>query len=801
MSYSAVPTHNYDQQDISQPAPTFAAPEDTQYSHEKSQILVHQHSDDSIPGIGAFTHGDSNPKNRRGFWKTIRWIFYQIVSFLWIAPIVALLYLNMTGYVMGASAWCPFGHCRPYQYGGTKDTFTQLSRFDHNSHNLLGALQFAAKALEVWFILVASAFVFRITMIMVHMPDGLPLGYLFRPSEYSEVTSLLDRELYTTVLRMPRGSRKHTKKIVAAFVVLTILLCIICNLMGPAVAVLLIPQLQWIETARVGNQTLAGLNSGSPPGLTGFVFTNLSSYCDAETFSAQNYSCANSDMVDGWVQSYASSQSSLTSIFSVQDDLTISYNKTWITFPSYSNETMYFVPNRQVVQDLSNDGDVLVNIDYDVPGADIDGTYTPYTRTVQTFVNRQGPMLGAIANLFADFNNSNHWWTTVGSEQYLRCYSSYNMSNVPLCWTNADVCSVKQGNYTRCIQTGTGWNETSNKNASFTITPPYNQDYDTTNGTFGPSLDVKIYSSAKVAFLPDGTLPTEFSEECLPRNGSVASGTNCDWTAFFATGDEPNVAGHSQQVTTWEFTSQPQNGTADATVTTLAVDFSVWQALTEYSYDPSYYTNPMQAVDTALLLDKDGEFTNNLTVVPVDPAWSLAAFAVDNEGIMPNDRPVAILMSEYIGLLDPSDPEAHRFDNVSDWIEGPTLMPIIQLVSMIDFNTTVVDTKTLDKNDLEHPLLSRWARTSVWAYSTDSRTSKLGLVVAIMGCVVVLAKVILSLINRKDYPSPLGLLIVAMEHRYSGEFHGVEKEKYATLPFKLDPDSTRAGGYKFGKSF
>lgn len=73
-----------------------------------------------------------------------------------------LLYANLSERDIGAAAWCPPGSCAIISYiMGTSDTTDSLLvRRDKANHNLIGALQFAAKALEVWFVYVATSLVY-----------------------------------------------------------------------------------------------------------------------------------------------------------------------------------------------------------------------------------------------------------------------------------------------------------------------------------------------------------------------------------------------------------------------------------------------------------------------------------------------------------------------------------------------------------------------------------------------------------------------------------------------------------------
>ena len=105
-------------------------------------------------------------------------------------------------------------------------------------------------------------------MIFAGKKEGFPIGYLTRPSEFSEIVSLIDPLLWVTG-PSPFGPRSaETKKVgmrVWFLVLLSVFLCILCNLMGPATAVLVIPSLQWIKTKEVGSRMFTGLNAAGPP--------------------------------------------------------------------------------------------------------------------------------------------------------------------------------------------------------------------------------------------------------------------------------------------------------------------------------------------------------------------------------------------------------------------------------------------------------------------------------------------------------------------------------------------------------
>lgn len=159
-------------------------------------------------------------------------IFTQFFAFLWIVPIAALLYLNISNRILGASAWCPFGNCLPQLFNGDQSNALALAaKYDKETHNLNGALQLVAKALEVWFILIASWLVYLLAVAIAQRSAGLPIGYYTRPVEFADPAGLFDSSLWTTL----RGSkfrgegRAKSKKRIIFFIVLTLLLCIVVS--------------------------------------------------------------------------------------------------------------------------------------------------------------------------------------------------------------------------------------------------------------------------------------------------------------------------------------------------------------------------------------------------------------------------------------------------------------------------------------------------------------------------------------------------------------------------------------------
>jgi hypothetical protein len=85
---------------------------------------------------------------------------------------VTLLIFHFKNHIIGASAWCPTGKCSADPLGHT--AIRRAQALDAYDHNTLGALQFVAKALEVWFVFIASSLVYNVTLMLASSDNGLP---------------------------------------------------------------------------------------------------------------------------------------------------------------------------------------------------------------------------------------------------------------------------------------------------------------------------------------------------------------------------------------------------------------------------------------------------------------------------------------------------------------------------------------------------------------------------------------------------------------------------------------------------
>ena len=739
-------------------------------------------------------------------------IFWQTFALLWLVPIAALLYLNISGYVIGASAWCPAGQCWINAFNFVSAVPQNKMRgFDHESHNLLGGLQFVAKALEVWFGIIAAALIYLVTMRFAGTKEGLPIGYLTRPLEFADVVGLFDKLFWftgPTPFGIKSQGEKRVGRRVWALITLSVFLCILINLMGPATAVLVIPSLQWVTTPQVGNRMFVNLNANSPPkiGLESWTWWD-SANCNEHDFRTHNYSCNLEPLgvaLDTWIDSALAGSGNTGSGYTTQSGLVFSINQTEkvstknsleqfkATSKAHLSDLVYWAPSRQIISNLSVDQNVIAQLsrgfsvnaverqtDNWVYFPDPIDTYVEYNKSLELSIRRNGPIAGAVMNKITRYNDYGRWTVDVDAHRQIRCYTWYDLFFYPLAEGSS------YGNYTKCIRLGKGWSDL-NKKASFSAPGAY----DAVSEKQGPGVDVDIYSSDRAVFLPNGTLPSWLPAACLSdesRNGSLLNQTHCDWKRLFATDPTSPVANRTENVTTIEMNYQDGKSSV-----MLVVDFVSYLAFTTYQLDPFLFSNPASYVQTADLPSYGTSFH-------VDPTWVLTGWSVGEGGSLFANRTSTNLLLDVMGrlLADPYDNVQIGLAEGDYKIDYLSFLPVMQTLSLIDHST--VGTSQTHITDHAHPLLQRNAQMYVWAYSLGSRTSYLGAAVAIAGALVVLWQFVLGFFDRRRYRSPTQLLVACLEHCPRGEFAGKDhdEKEMARVRFHIRDDVSRVGKYSF----
>ncbi|KAL8792222.1 MAG: hypothetical protein Q9195_005178 [Heterodermia aff. obscurata] len=609
---------------------------------------------DALPPTGisgkatAYKEEEIEKPDRRRPKHSWLWILItQFLGALWLAPIIYLLYLNISNYVIGPSAWCPRGHCPADPLAS--DAVGRAQRFDKHDHNTLGALQFVAKALELWFIFVACALLYHITMLLASSESGLPVGLLTSPVEFADPRSLID------TVRSAAGSRHQRSVHISAgakaklsiFIAFVAFMCLIVNIMGPAVAVLVIPTLQWVNLPRNASHTLENFHLGDVPvnrSDGGLIFP----MCSPQNISDRLYSCTDNlyaASLDAFIDNVVASDSQI-----VDYNNNTMYNgispegRVFFTFNVTNNLTQQvaWVPNRQMLREISSDLDLFTDAilaadspnkqyvnepDYilndDQPEASNVTVYTEetvidtptkdfsaYINSLQTILKRQGPIAGALGNVYYPTNAS---LKTIGPDKWVQCFEGYTAYLPGLDAYNDD------DSYTKCLKLGTGWDPTY-EIANFTV---YGEN---------SSALVQVYFSDKATYLAE-ELDSDLLAACR-ISSSLTGPKRCPWDTIF---DDNHLNSSMDALRTNLITVE----------VTMPYDhpdkYFVLEAVT-YVYNATYTLDTSPVSNPNYMVQIDGvpdPSTVGIQPVAVDPDWLLAAWSVNYDGALYSNRSVA----------------------------------------------------------------------------------------------------------------------------------------------------------------
>ena len=211
-------------------------------------------------------------------------------------------------------------------------------------------------------------------MKMAASKEGLPIGCLARPIEFADPITLTDPLLWTTgppaySRQDRRASEKKLGRRVGALLALSVFLCLLCNLMGPATAVLVIPTLQWVDTPKVGDRQFTALNSAQPPLLdwnAWFYWNTLG--CSDDDLRTARFVCSYErfgSSLDAWLAGYVATSDVTAAngyinvnVPATQDLLTFAANATLMPTEArgpagFIPDIAFWSPSRQIVSNLS----------------------------------------------------------------------------------------------------------------------------------------------------------------------------------------------------------------------------------------------------------------------------------------------------------------------------------------------------------------------------------------------------------------------------------------------------------------
>ena len=630
-----------------------------------------------------------------------------------------------------------------------------------------------AKGLEVWFVYVAVGLVYLVTSLLARSEYGLPIGYLLTYVEFSDLLNAFNPGLWTAAVpAASKDPQKKTKRALRhwAFAVFAAIMCIEANLMGPSLAVLILPTLQWVDMPQKYEQRFGTMLSSQPP-----LGNATIPGCNTTDLTQENYYCTNGiysysldSLVEYFIAQIQQNMAGWGDVVnfnappSMEQALALRFNLSLANAGS-STSALSWAPSRQVIRSLSDDLEK-----YWAGSNDTSSEYTGYNNSLSTVLQRQGPVVGIDWNRW----NGNATTTIVDENRQIHCYQG---------WWSGDTIDEQ---YAKCLRAGTGWAD-SNAVSQFEVGTDMETDARAVNSSsFFEAVITNAYYSDKAMLVKSTFTPGLDVPPCLP-NGTVPSSVECNWDSMFSQAPPKGVPSNITSKLTNSFIVESTVST-DPALRTVAEMF-MSQGFATYSTDASIYDSSWGVVNIDVFPTAD-----KLKPIVMNSAWFLAAWSINNHTILSDWRISArqlettvsnlhwFLATDQIIPLD--DP------NVFYWYLL-TLNSGLQAASLINFNMTdpATDNLALDKNDATHPQIWRQVRRQVWAYGIDSRTSKLGLAVLAVGIICTIARTILALFTRIRLRSPVELLVAAMKHTPRGEFDlaGNSEVKMSRVRFEI----------------
>ncbi|MCJ1443658.1 MAG: hypothetical protein MMC23_004158 [Stictis urceolatum] len=723
----------------------------------------------SAPDDSSFQNAPLNEikhRKKSSFRSRLCLILSFSIGVLWIGPAVFLIYINVINKVIGASAWCPGGHCSviSYYYMQNQTTAGRAVQADENDHDLLGALQFAAKGMEVWFVGVAGSLVYTVSRMISKRRGGMPVGYLLTHLEFGDLRAIFDKGLYTSASNKRAANRagnaKHTK-LLFLFVALVFTMCVLSNLMGPSVAVMMIPTLNWIDTKPIVVGRFQKMLSDTKPA-NGWHDTIPG--CNATQLEDEDWTCTAATYIDNldslveaavaYVSQNATNRVSDGTIYAPTLENTFPFSFNFTQSPDNTTRSKVWAPNRQVIRAIAQDFDELAGV---VLGDNVTGPYADFNSSLGLQLQREGPILG----MDFDADVMNRTVINVGEDKYVHCMWSYAY--------------VDYTYYTRCHSRGVGWN-TTNSEANFTISA---SDYDA--DLYFDRLFIKTYWSDKMGYLNNNDsalINACYQNEALfDGKMNLTARATCDWDSIFS---DPI----QQPILDAGFSGSPRDGlitewtlTEISNVTAFVTQYFPVQAVSTYSVDVTDVFPTIQEVRVPNI-PKESEFTP----IILNANWPLLAWSLTQGSDVPGVRPSGLEPKMAMASIIPAGAnDSHIWTgDENENLEKMFYVSLstgLQTLSMVTFD--VEETSDTDTADIRHPILHHNLKRQVWKFGLSSRTAHLGIVVMCLGVIAVLLRSVLLLIAGSRNPTTTDLVVNALEHRPQGEFGAMSSDREA----------------------
>jgi hypothetical protein len=295
---------------------------------------------------------------------------------------------------------------------------------------------------------------------------------------------------------------------------------------------------------------------------------------------------------------------------------------------------------------------------------------------------------------------------------------------------------------TMCIRVGSGW-VGGNTHAKFSI------GISSTN-----SIAVDVYSTDRAIYL------TSTTYQCSVETITTGS-PPCNWDALFS--------------------AVPASDIKNATINPLVTEYSLSGYPTAWCRSFAFLRFPTYVLDTSpatnpfslIAIEDNGPVTPTDEPISVHPDWTLAAWSVDKGQMVPDDRPSA---QAFVGTFGDSDFSA---------LSAVHSIVVAQSFSLIDYSLKDIDAASSAPTPT-NPVLEVDLLIFVWSYGFESRTSKLGAVIAILGCIIVLMRMVVGICVRTVDRDVLKYVTTALEQSPPGVFTGLEEKEVGKVRFWME---------------
>jgi hypothetical protein len=710
----------------------------------------------------------SSPKAGRPF--AFKNIFSLFIGFVWLGPALALLVLNFKGYIIGAGIGCSGLECRIDPY--STNQVQQVQTLDEKNHDILGALQLVAKALEIWFMFIAGNLVYNIALRLAKK-NLLPLSLLTTYAEFLDILYL--KNLMTILINIarekkdglsgipavpapssiimpnrpeniaavintasvesaeadPNFTHKTNKRqyfILYCFITLVAFMSIVANLMGTSTAILLLPTLNWIDINQNNGIAFGSLKSSEPP-----REELISPGCTANQLAQGSYSCSSrmyAASLDAFMDTAVSSRNQEISLLANSIPPLIQEGNVTATLNISERSSTIWVPTRKTLRDFSTD---LNNYYYTttldtVSATDLNTTVDPrypdssrFNQALQARLQRKGPIIG----MGNDCVRANQRIFSIDDKREVLCFP--------------------RSRNTKCIRWGSGWSDTTQHFATF--------DIEDTNSS---SLSVSIWETDRASYL---------SKDDINRCNSG----DCNWDALLSAPPGPENINISGSSLTFQYSF------GDAADFQLLCHTAFYLSFANYVLNPSPLSNILSLVELNVLDDSPSAPPDNdrSPVLSINPDWLLLAWSADKtNGLIRSNRSSSSRLLNAAQLWvrngdDSSGAPGNR--GYAKFFNSLHQYSIVQALSMITHNTSVLDTpssrdaheQAVKDRPRTTTTLSSHGSVQLWKYGIDSRTSKLGVTIILIGCLCVFARLI---IYYEESKSPTEIVVTALQH-------------------------------------